>query len=86
MPNWPATKQDDLGIFQQRLKIRHGADADKNQQRKDFGEYAIVVKKSQKPFVPHHVRQRDIHEYSTKADRHEEQGLVTFVDSQVKKQ
>ena len=76
-------EQDDLGVFQQRLKIRHGADADKDQQGKNFGEHAGVIKKTQEPFLAHHVSQRNVYEDGAEADRHEEKRFVTFFDTKI---
>ncbi len=63
-------EQDDLGVFQQRLKIGHGADAEKNQQGKNFGAHAGIVKKTNKAALGHHFRERDIDQNRAEADGH----------------
>ena len=67
-------EQNDFGIFQQRLEIGHGADADKNQQRKDFGEHAGVVEETKKAILAHHLGQRNVDQNGAETDGHEQKG------------
>ncbi len=76
-------KQNNLGVFQQRLEIGHRADAKKNQQGKYFGAYAHIVEEAKKSFLPHHVGQRDIYENGAKPDGHKKERLVPFADAEV---
>jgi hypothetical protein len=79
-------EQDNFGVLQQRLEVRHGADAQKNQQRKNLGTHSRVVEETDKSAFHHHFRQRNIDQNGAKADRNQKQRLVTLVDPKVEEQ
>src|SRR5262245_6536572 len=78
-------EQNDLGILQQRLKVGHGANADENQQRKNFREHTGIIKKTQEAFFAHHISQRYIDENRAKANGYEKQRFVALFDAEVEK-
>jgi hypothetical protein len=78
-------EQEDLRVLQQGAEVRHGADADEDEQGEKLVGDPHIVDDPEEPLFLHQPRQRDVGQDGTEADRHQQQGFDVLLDPQDKK-
>ena len=77
-------EQEDLRVLQQGAEVRHGADADEDEQGEKLVGDPHVVDDPEEAMFLHQPRQRNVGQDGTEADRHQQQGFDVLLDPQEK--
>ena len=83
-PELPGRAEQKGGwVGEDRTEIRHGADADENQERKELIRDAHVVDRSKESFLSHEVGQGNVDQDASEADGNQKQWLAVLLDPEI---